>query len=58
MGERPLQREVACVKSLRLNKGRNFKKAITTDLTAPRKREVTRTYCTCRKDLAYRSYGL
>lgn len=43
LGERTFQKAVAHVRSLRLkNKGRNFKKAITTVLTAPKRREGTR----------------
>ena len=42
MGERTFQRIAACVKSPRLNKGRNFKGALTAATTAPKRREVTR----------------
>lgn len=42
MGERTFQREgVACVRSLRLKKGRNFRKARTTDLPATKRRGGT-----------------
>ena len=42
VGERTFQRIAACVKSPRLNKGRNFKRALTAATTAPKRREVTK----------------